>query len=168
MLKALGFADAEIPRFLVHGWWNIGGAKMSKTIGNIVDPAVLAEWVRGQVEKELVKQKEKDAKKGKPALSDAEIALIADRCGPETVRYYLTSDIATGRDSDFSEERLCQRYNSDLANGLGNLLNRTLNMVNLYRGGVLKRPPHEDEACGGRAGWMPTRRGFRISAASDQ
>jgi valyl-tRNA synthetase len=51
MLKALGFADGEMPTLLVHGWWNIAGSKMSKTIGNIVDPGALADWVRGQVEK---------------------------------------------------------------------------------------------------------------------
>ena len=140
MLKALGFTDDEMPTLLVHGWWNIAGSKMSKTIGNIVDPGALSDWVRGQVAEELTKQNEKDLKKGKSALSEADIAEIAGRCGPETVRYYLTSDITTGRDSDFSEERLCQRYNTDLANGLGNLVNRTLNMVNLYRAGVLKRP----------------------------
>ena len=140
MLKALGFTDDQMPTLLVHGWWNIAGSKMSKTIGNIVDPAAISDWVSGRVAEELTKQNEKDLKKGKPALSDGEIAAIADRCGPETVRYYLTSDITTGRDSDFSEERLCQRYNSDLANGLGNLLNRTLSMVNLYRAGTLKRP----------------------------
>ena len=39
------------------------------------------------------------------------------------------SDIATGQDADFSEERLVERYNADLANSLGNLLNRTLNMI---------------------------------------
>lgn len=104
MLKACGFADSDIPRLLVHGWWNIGGAKMSKSVGNIVDPAVLAETF-----------------------------------GVAATRYYLLSDIATGRDSDFSEERLIQRYNGDLANSLGNLLNRTLSMAKRYRGGVLKK-----------------------------
>jgi methionyl-tRNA synthetase len=45
------------------------------------------------------------------------------------------SDIATGRDADFSEERLVQRHNVDLANGLGNLVNRSLNMTRKYREG---------------------------------
>ncbi|MES2571934.1 MAG: class I tRNA ligase family protein, partial [Verrucomicrobiota bacterium] len=43
MLKALGFSDAEIPVLLVHGWWNISGAKMSKSLGNIIDPDALAD-----------------------------------------------------------------------------------------------------------------------------
>jgi methionyl-tRNA synthetase len=105
MLKALGFSDAEMPRLLVHGWWNIAGSKMSKSLGNIVDPDTLA-----------------------------------DSYGTEALRYYLMSDIATGRDADFSEERLIQRFNADLANSLGNLLNRTLNMAHKYRQGVLRAP----------------------------
>jgi len=100
MLKALGFSDDEMPTLLVHGWWNISGAKMSKSLGNTVDPSALA-----------------------------------DRYGAAALRYYLMSDIATGRDADFSEERLIQRHNVDLANGLGNLVNRTLNMTLKYRGG---------------------------------
>lgn len=104
MLKACGFADEDIPALLVHGWWNIGGAKMSKSLGNIVDPAVMVETF-----------------------------------GVAATRYYLLSDIATGRDSDFSEERLIQRYNGDLANSLGNLLNRTLSMAKRYRSGLLKK-----------------------------
>jgi methionyl-tRNA synthetase len=104
MLKALGFSDDDMPTLLVHGWWNHSGAKMSKSLGNIVDPHPLAESY-----------------------------------GVDAVRYYLVADIATGRDADFSEDRLIQRYNSDLANSLGNLLNRTLNMAWKYREGVLRR-----------------------------
>jgi len=114
MLKSLGFTDDEMPTLLVHGWWNIRGKggeseKMSKSLGNVVDPDVLA-----------------------------------DKYGAEAVRYYLMSDIATGKDADFSEERLIQRYNTDLANSLGNLLNRTLNMVAKYREGKLRacNAPH--------------------------
>ncbi len=111
MLKAIGFTDDQIPRLLVHGWWNVAGAKMSKSTGNVVDPARLAELY-----------------------------------GAEAVRYYLMSDIATGKDADFSEERLLQRYNGDLANALGNLLNRTLNMVHKYRGGKLSKFQHPGAA----------------------
>src|SRR5437764_10831959 len=64
---------------------------------------------------------------------------LADKYGPEALRYYLVSDIATGKDADFSEERLIERYNADLANNLGNLLNRTLNMAHRYREGVVKQ-----------------------------
>lgn len=110
MLKALGFADEEQPTLLVHGWWNIRGKggeseKMSKSLGNVVDPDVLA-----------------------------------DKYGAEAVRYYLMSSIATGQDADFSEEHLIQSYNSCLANNVGNLLNRTLNMASRYRSGRLTKP----------------------------
>jgi methionyl-tRNA synthetase len=104
MLHAIGFPDDQMPQLLVHGWWNIGGAKMSKSIGNIVDPFVLA-----------------------------------DKHSADALRYYLMSDIATGQDADFSEERLIERYNTDLANSLGNLLNRTLNMAHRYRDGVVTK-----------------------------
>ena len=109
MLKALGFTDEEMPTLLVHGWWNIRGKggeseKMSKSLGNVVDPD-----------------------------------LLADKYGVEALRYYLVSDIGTGRDADFSEERLAIRYNTDLANSIGNLLNRTLNMAAKYRDAVLRK-----------------------------
>ncbi len=43
MLKALGFPDEQMPKFLVHGWWNMSGAKMSKSLGNVIDPIPLAD-----------------------------------------------------------------------------------------------------------------------------
>jgi len=105
MLHAIGFPDDQMPQLLVHGWWNLGGAKMSKSAGNIIDPFVLIE-----------------------------------KYGAEALRYYLMSDIATGQDADFSEDRLVERYNADLANNLGNLLNRSLNMVHRYCQGSLRKP----------------------------
>ncbi len=109
MLKALGFSDDEMPTLLVHGWWNIAGAKMSKSLGNVIDPDALA-----------------------------------DKYGAEALRYYLMSDIATGKDADFSEERLIQSYNAALANSLGNLLNRTLSMAGKYRVGKVRQSPVEE------------------------
>jgi methionyl-tRNA synthetase len=55
------------------------------------------------------------------------------------------SDIATGKDADFSEERLIERYNSDLANSLGNLLNRTLNMTQKYLYRTVRKQEMSDE-----------------------
>ena len=105
MLHAIGFPDDQMPQLVVHGWWNLRGAKMSKSVGNVVDPF-----------------------------------LLADTYGATALRYYLMSDIATGQDADFSEERLIERYNADLANNLGNLLNRTLNMMHRYCDGRLRKP----------------------------
>jgi methionyl-tRNA synthetase len=105
MLHAIGFPDDQMPQLLVHGWWNLGGAKMSKSVGNIIDPLMLA-----------------------------------DKYGANALRYYLMSDIATGQDTDFSEERLVERYNADLANSVGNLLNRSLTMIEKYRVRKLTRP----------------------------
>jgi methionyl-tRNA synthetase len=102
MLHAIGFPDDQMPQLLAHGWWNLAGSKMSKSVGNIVDPFVLA-----------------------------------DKYSADALRYYLMNDIATGQDADFSEDRLIERYNTDLGNSLGNLLNRTLNMVHRYRNGRL-------------------------------
>jgi methionyl-tRNA synthetase len=104
MLHAIGFPDDQMPQLLVHGWWNLGGAKMSKSVGNIIDPFALIE-----------------------------------KYGAEALRYYLMSDIVTGKDADFSEERLVTRYNADLANSLGNLLNRSLPMIARYQNGQLSK-----------------------------
>ena len=102
MLHAMGFTDAQMPRLLVHGWWNIRGEKMSKSTGNIVDPSELA-----------------------------------DKFGTEALRYYLVRDIVTGRDSDFDMDRLIMLFNTELANELGNLCNRALNMSQRFTEGVL-------------------------------
>jgi methionyl-tRNA synthetase len=105
MLHALGFPDEAMPKFLVHGWWNISGAKMSKSLGNVIDPDELA-----------------------------------NKYGAEALRYYLMTDMVIGRDADFLEYRVAERYNADLANSLGNLLNRTLNMTARYCDGILRHP----------------------------
>ena len=110
MLHALGFPDEQIPKLVVHGWWNMKGAKISKSLGNVIDPDELAG------------------------------VFTADG-----LRYYLMRDIATGYDSDFSDERLVMSYRKELAGGLGNLLNRSLNMAHKYRGGILQPGDYDDE-----------------------
>jgi methionyl-tRNA synthetase len=103
MLHAMGFSDAQMPQLLVHGFWNgLKGVKMSKSLGNVVDPNELSDTV-----------------------------------GVEAVRYYLVRDIVTGRDSNFDPERLVMLYNTELANELGNLCNRALNMSQRFTAGVL-------------------------------
>ena len=110
MLHAMGFADEQMPRLLVHGWLNIKGEKMSKSLGNIVDPNDLC-----------------------------------DMFGAEALRYYLVRDTKTGYDSDYDPERLKMLYNTELANDLGNLANRSLNMCMRYCGGIIHLPEGDDE-----------------------
>jgi methionyl-tRNA synthetase len=113
MLHAMGFEAEQMPRLLVHGWWNIKGEKMSKSLGNIVDPDALAETF-----------------------------------GADALRYYLVRDISPGRDADFDVGRLVMLYNTELANNLGNLCNRSLNMAKRYRQGIVRHPDgYDDEEC---------------------
>jgi methionyl-tRNA synthetase len=69
--------------------------------------------------------------------------VLADKYGPEAVRHYLSVGITTGRDSDFNEEMLISFYNTNLANSLGNLVNRVISMTGRYRQGILRRGPRE-------------------------
>lgn len=83
-------AGVKLPKgILVHGFITHNGQKMSKTLGNVIDPVE-----------------------------------IAQKYGTDALRYYLLREIPTGRDGDFSDELFMERYNSDLANNLGNLVNR--------------------------------------------
>lgn len=66
---------------------------------------------------------------------------IAHVAGFDALRYFLMREIVFGQDGAFSYDALVQRYNSDLANGLGNLASRTLTMIHQYRGGVI--PPSD-------------------------
>jgi methionyl-tRNA synthetase len=64
---------------------------------------------------------------------------IAQVAGVDTLRYFLLREIVFGQDGSFSYDALIQRYNSDLANGLGNLASRTLAMIHQYRGGKVPK-----------------------------
>jgi len=93
----------------VHGYLTIAGEKMSKSLGNVVDPA------------ELV-----------------------DRYGTDAVRYWLLREVPPSGDADYTAEKLERRYNADLANDLGNLLNRTVTMIRRYRDGTVPAPAAPD------------------------
>jgi len=67
------------------------------------------------------------------------IALI-DEFGADAIRYFLLREIMLGNDGNFSREALIQRVNADLANDLGNLLHRTVNMINRFNAGVIAAP----------------------------
>lgn len=100
MLHAIGL---ELPKqLIVHGFWMNRGAKMSKSVGNIVDPVPYIE-----------------------------------KFGADAVRYFLLREMVVGQDADFWDEKVQQRYQSDLGNDLGNLVNRSLAMIGRYRGGVV-------------------------------
>ncbi|MBM3793778.1 MAG: methionine--tRNA ligase [Acidobacteria bacterium] len=70
---------------------------------------------------------------------------IQEVIGAEALRYYLMREVTFGQDGNFSYDALVTRYNSDLANGLGNLVSRTLSMITQYRKGVLPAGPGNAE-----------------------
>jgi methionyl-tRNA synthetase len=106
MLMALSI---PLPRHIfAHGFWNFEGEKMSKSLGNVVDPAALIENLSSLIG-------------------------IDEPMAVDALRYYLCREGTYGLDVDFSSQRLLLRFNTDLANDLGNLLNRTLNMFAKFR-----------------------------------
>ncbi len=109
MLIAL---NAPLPRtLLVHGFVNVGGTKMSKSVGNVVDPIE-----------------------------------IVNSYGVDGFRYYFLRHIPTVDDGDFTWEKFETAYNNELANELGNLVQRVASMVSRYQEGVIgdvPRPKHD-------------------------
>jgi methionyl-tRNA synthetase len=112
MLKSAGLPVYQ--HLNVHGYWQIGASKMSKSVGNVVE-----------------------------ALT------MADKYGGEAFRYFLMREMNFGLDSEFSEDRLVARHNSDLANDLGNLWQRSLTMVQKFSPSLKPQtdevPPQADE-----------------------
>src|SRR4051795_11974490 len=100
MLLAAGI---ELPKHVfVHGYLLMDGEKMSKSLGNVLDPFV-----------------------------------VMDRFGTDALRYYCFRDVSFGQDGSVSTLQFEQRYESELANELGNLASRTTNMCVQYRDGVV-------------------------------
>lgn len=97
-------AGRPLPKTIfAHGWFTVDGAKMSKTLGNVIDPV------------ELV-----------------------DTWGVAATRYFLLSAVPFGSDGDIQRSRFSEIYEADLANGIGNLLNRTVTL--LGRAGLTVEP----------------------------
>jgi len=94
-------AGLEPPkRVFAHGWWTNEGQKISKSLGNVIDPLRLVE-----------------------------------RYGLDQVRYFLLREVPFGNDGDFSHRATVRRINGELANDLGNLVQRILSMVAKHCGG---------------------------------
>ena len=93
-----------------HGWMIVDGTKMSKSLGNVIDP----------------------------------IPLI-DTYGADSLRYYLLSEITLGNDGNFTLPNFVTKINADLSNDLGNLLNRTIAMIEKYHGGVITKCDDMDD-----------------------
>jgi methionyl-tRNA synthetase len=108
-------ADLPLPkRVFAHGWWTNEGQKISKSLGNVIDPA----------------------------------KLVAE-FGQDETRYFMMRDVPFGNDGDFSRSAMIERTNSELADGLGNLTQRTLSLIVKNCGGTLPAPGlfnEEDEA----------------------
>jgi len=96
-------AGLPVPkRIFGHGWWTVEGEKMSKSVGNVIDPLTLA-----------------------------------DRFGVDPVRFFLFREVPFGNDGDFSERALISRMNTELANDLGNLCQRSVSLIARNCAGVL-------------------------------
>lgn len=100
MLMALGIPLPK--KVFAHGWWTVEGEKMSKSLGNVVDPHEMSE-----------------------------------KFGVDAFRYFLLREVNFGSDGDFSRKSLLSRYNSELANNLGNLLQRTTTLLVKNMDGVI-------------------------------
>lgn len=70
---------------------------------------------------------------------------LIDRFGVDAFRYFLIREMNVGQDSEFTREQFLVRYNSELANNLGNLVNRTLNMTTRFAGGVVPAPASAED-----------------------
>lgn len=81
---------------------------------------------------------------GKSAGNAIDPIALAGQRGVDALRYYLLRHIRSTEDGDFSQDRFCQAYESELAGQLGNLAHRSISMIGRYRGGTVPAPRHPD------------------------
>ena len=111
-------AGLPLPKKIVaHGWLLFEESKMSKSRGNIVRTETILEGF-GSLKPDLTKAKQ-------------------DLFATDVLRYFLLREIPFGQDGSFSFDAMVTRYNADLANGYGNLVSRTLSMIEKYRQSVI-------------------------------
>jgi methionyl-tRNA synthetase len=113
---------AEIPlpkKIYAHGWWTNEGQKISKSIGNIIDPFEEVEWL---------KSKE-----------------IKEKTAIDYLRYFLIKEIPFGSDGNYAKEQFINRINSELANNIGNLTQRCLTMIHKNCDSKIKKEPNCNE-----------------------
>ncbi len=114
------WAEKMLPKAITaHGWLLFEDSKMSKTRGNIVRTETILDAFGEHYRKELVRL-------GQPEPAKHEQDLFAS----DVLRYFLLREIPFGQDGSFSFDALITRYNADLANLYGNLVRRTLSMIN--------------------------------------
>ena len=107
MLMAL---EMPLPgNIFAHGWWTREGRKMSKSLGNVIDPNE-----------------------------------IVDAYGADAFRYFLLREVPFGLDGDFSHQAFITRFNTELANDLGNLLSRVQTMISKYFSGSVPQAGPEE------------------------
>ncbi len=138
-ITAIGWSEEEA-RF--HTYWPAQTQLVGKEIARfhtIIWPAIL--WALGESAPQLVFAHgwiTVDGQKMSKSLDNAvDPFALAQRFGPDSIRYFLLREAPFGSDFSYSEEKIAQRHNSDLANDLGNLLQRTLSMVQRYRDGIV-------------------------------
>ncbi len=127
-------------RVFAHGWWTIEGDKVSKTLGNVIRPAEFVAQVAD----------------GLQHVGDT--APDRNKClaiGRDALRYYVLRYGPAKGDADFRREHFAAAYNNELAGELGNLLSRTLGMLDKYRAGTVPAPGEH----------IPTADGLREIAA---
>ena len=123
-------AGLAVPKAITaNGWLLFDNAKMSKSRGNVVRTETILDAFGNHV---FAKQF--------PDSTAAERDLFAS----DVLRYFLLREIPFGQDGSFSFDALVTRYNADLANGYGNLVSRTLAMIQQYYAGVIPTPRFED------------------------